>query len=122
MNKNKHCPIFNKPCMRDKCAWFAPSQIRVTNLKTGKSGIKDNSNCAIELLGEHAAMKMWLETEKLINQQDKHCGNCGKKDWCKAYAGYGENTDCDDWIANEPCLKSPYRLHKKRLINGEDNE
>ena len=70
MNKNKHCPIFNKPCMRDKCAWFAPAQLRVTNMKTGESRIKDNSNCAMELLGEQAAMMMWLETEKMLDGED----------------------------------------------------
>jgi hypothetical protein len=72
MIKNKHCPKLNKPCMRDKCSWFVPSQLRVTNLKTGESRIKDNSNCAIELLGERAAMEVWNETEKMLNQEDNN--------------------------------------------------
>lgn len=71
MVKHKQCPIFKKDCMRDKCQWFTFAQIRVTNLKTGKSGIKDNSNCAFELLGEYAALKIWEDTERLINEGEK---------------------------------------------------
>lgn len=72
MIKNKHCPKLNKPCMRDKCAWFVVSQRRVVNLKTGASGIKDNSNCVVELFGEWADMEVWNETEKMLNQEDNN--------------------------------------------------
>ena len=71
MVKNKHCPKLNKPCMRDKCAWFVANQIRVVNIKTHKSRIKDSSNCCLELMGEQAVIKIWEDTERLINQTDE---------------------------------------------------
>jgi hypothetical protein len=38
-------------------------------------------------------------SHKVCAKIDSHCGNCGKKDWCKAFEGIGANRDCLDWIA-----------------------
>ena len=68
MIKKKLCPILNKPCMRSECALWVSDAIRVVNTKTHKSGVKDNSNCAFEKMGEEAAMNIWNETERIINE------------------------------------------------------
>lgn len=68
MSIKKFCPLIKADCLRDKCSlWIADGQ-KVTNLKTGKSGIKDTSCCAIRKSGEYAAMNIWNETERIINE------------------------------------------------------
>ena len=71
MTKKKICPFTKSACIREECAWWVSDFQKVTNLKDNKSGIKDTSACAIEKIGERAAMEVWNETEKMINQEDK---------------------------------------------------
>lgn len=67
MTKKLQCPFTKSPCIRRECALWVSDAIRVTNLKTHKSGIKDTSGCAITKLGEDAAMRMWNTAEDIIN-------------------------------------------------------
>lgn len=75
----KFCPIIKGNCMGDKCQLWIADGTKVINTKTHKTGIKDTSNCAFEKMGEQAVIKIWEDTERLINQHDekpdsyKHC-------------------------------------------------
>ena len=71
MGKHKFCPIIKGNCMKSDCTLWVKDYTKVTNLKTHKSGIKDTSNCAFEKMGEQAVIKIWEDTERLINQTDE---------------------------------------------------
>ena len=68
---HKFCPIVRGNCMREDCVLWVRDYTKVTNLKTHKTGIKDTSNCAFEKMGEQAVIKIWEDTERLINEGDK---------------------------------------------------
>lgn len=89
MPKKRNCPFTNSPCIRASCALWIQDMIRVTNLKDGKSGIKDNSNCALAKLGEDASMRMWRETEKIIEDKPDPYKNCSRNpnDNCPHFDG-----------------------------------
>ena len=57
--------------MKSDCTLWVKDYTKVTNLKTHKSGIKDTSNCAFEKMGEQAVIKIWEDTERLINQTNE---------------------------------------------------
>jgi hypothetical protein len=61
------CPFLRKPCLTSQCTLWVRDYTKVTNLKTHKTGIKDTSNCAFEKMGEQAVIKIWEDTERLIN-------------------------------------------------------
>lgn len=63
----KFCPLIKEDCLRDKCSLWVSDGQKVTNVKSGKSGIKDTSACAIAKMGEESAMNIWNETERIIN-------------------------------------------------------
>jgi hypothetical protein len=65
----KFCPLIKADCLRDKCSLWVSDGQKVTNVKTGKSGIKDTSSCAITKIGEESAMNIWKETERIINNE-----------------------------------------------------
>ena len=64
----KFCPLIRNDCMGLKCALWIPDGIKVVNIKTHKHGVKDSSGCAIEKMGQEAAMNIWNETERIINE------------------------------------------------------
>lgn len=53
MHKGLKCPLLNKDCIRDKCAWWV--QMFAKDLKTQE--MKDASNCVIV-----KSMELQLET------------------------------------------------------------
>ena len=57
--------------MRADCVLWVRDYTKVTNPKTHKTGIKDTSNCAFEKMGEQAVIKIWEDTERLINEGEK---------------------------------------------------
>ena len=67
MVKKLQCPFTKSPCIRRECALWIPDGLKVTNTKTGKSGIKDTSACALTKLGERAAQEIYFDTERIIN-------------------------------------------------------
>jgi hypothetical protein len=71
MGKHKFCPIIKGNCMRVDCQLWIADGTKVVNLKSHKTGIKDTSNCAFEKMGEQAVIKIWEDTERLINEGDK---------------------------------------------------
>jgi hypothetical protein len=70
MSMKKFCPLIRTDCLRDKCSLWVVDGQKVTNVKSGKSGIKDTSACAIAKMGEESAMNIWNETERIINKGD----------------------------------------------------
>ena len=57
--------------MKADCQLWISDGTKVVNVKTHASGIKDTSNCAFEKMGEQAVIKIWEDTERLINASDE---------------------------------------------------
>jgi hypothetical protein len=70
VNKKKQCPFTKSPCVREQCGLWVKDYTRIVNLKAKTSAVKDTSACAFEKLGERAAMEVWNETEKMLDEED----------------------------------------------------
>ena len=66
MIKKLQCPFIKSACIREECTLWVSDLTKVTNLKTGKSGVKFNSNCTFYKIGELATQKLRDETEKIL--------------------------------------------------------
>jgi hypothetical protein len=73
--KKKYCPIIKDQCIGDKCQLWIMDILKITNEKTGKSGIKDFSDCALRKIVEpkdFIDIKMKEDTERLINEGENN--------------------------------------------------
>ena len=52
MIKKLKCPFTSDYCIRDSCQLWVVDVIKITNEKTGKSGVKDFSDCSFHKIAE----------------------------------------------------------------------